>query len=204
VGSCPQHNVLAVQPTQLGNPQTGLDCDQDKRSIATPYPGGTVRNCEQCIDLFSVEKVDRPSNVTFIGHRQDPLAMQGMRWFFQSHIPEERVDGSQPNVSRASAVLASAFQVIEEKTNEGSIEVFDAKLGWTFVEPFLGELQKHAKGIAISRYRMWARLPLAKEAISEEGLKKTGEAGRNHGRTSRWISRSVANCRSSGTASRYQ
>ena len=34
---------------------------------------------EQCIDLFSVEKLDRPSHVAFIGHRQDPLAMQGMR-----------------------------------------------------------------------------------------------------------------------------
>jgi len=80
------------------------------------------------------------------------------------------VDGSQPNVARASAVFATAFQVIEKKTNEGSIEVLDAELGRTFVEPLLGELQKQAKGIAISRYCMRACLPLAKQAIGEERL----------------------------------
>jgi hypothetical protein len=79
--------------------------------------------------------------------------------------------------------------VIEEEPNEGCIEVFDAKLGWAFVEPFLGELQKQAEGIAISRYGMRARLPLAKQAIGEERLKKSGEGGRNHYYTSRWVDR---------------
>ena len=192
MGPCPQHNVLAGQPNQLGNPQTGLDRHQDKGSITTPYPGGSIRNREQGIDLFPVEELDRPSNVALIGHRQDPLAMQGMRGLLQSHVPEKRVDGSQPNIPRASAVFASAFQVIEEETNEGSIEVFDAELGGAFVEPFLGELQKQAKGIAISRYGMRARLPLTKQTIGEERLKKRGKAGGNHGCTSRWINRSVA------------
>jgi hypothetical protein len=71
----PQHHVLIVQPNQLRNPQTGLDRDQDKSSIATPYPGGTIGHREQCIDLFSVEKFDRFSYVALIGHRQNPLAM---------------------------------------------------------------------------------------------------------------------------------
>jgi hypothetical protein len=103
------------------------------------------------------------------------------------------VDGPQPGIPGASAVLASAFQVIEEEPHEGRIEVFDLELGGTFVEPLFGEFQKQAKGIAISRYRMWARLPLAKQTIGEERLKKRGEAGGNHGCTSSWISRSVAN-----------
>jgi hypothetical protein len=94
------------------------------------------------------------------------------------------VDGSQPNVARASVVFAGAFQVVEKKTDEGSVEVLDAELGWTFVEPLFGELQKQAKGITISRYCMRACLPLAKQAISEERLKKRGKAGGNHGCTS--------------------
>jgi hypothetical protein len=95
------------------------------------------------------------------------------------------VDGSQPNIPRASAVFSGALQVIEEETNEGSIEVFDAELGWAFVEPFFGEFQKQAKGIAISRYCMWARLPLAKQTIGEEGLKERRKAGGGHGCASR-------------------
>jgi len=185
VGPPPQHNVVVVQSDQLRNPQTGLDRDQDKGSIATPYPGGSIRNSEQGIDLFSVEKFDRFSYVALIGHRQDPLTMQGLRGLLQSHVPEKRVDGSQPNNPRASAVFASAFQVIEEETNEGSIEVFEAEMGGAFVEPFLGELQKQTKGIAISCYRMRACLPLTKQTIGEKRLKKRGEAGGHHGCTSR-------------------
>jgi len=95
------------------------------------------------------------------------------------------VDGSQANIPRASAVFASAFQVIEEETNEGSIEVFDAELGGAFVESLLGELQQQAKGITISLYGMWARLPLAKQTIGEESLQERRKIGANHGCTSR-------------------
>ena len=118
--------------------------------------------------------------------------MQGMRGLLQSHVSEERVDGPQPDVPRASTVFASAFQVIEEETNEGCIEVFDPDLGGHFAESFFGKLQKQTEAIAISGNRMRAGLPLAKQAIGEEGLKKRGKAGGNHGCTSRWISRSVA------------
>jgi hypothetical protein len=185
VGPRPQHDVLAVQPNQLGNPQTGLHGNQDKGSIAAPDPRGTIRNGEQCIDLFSGEELDRLSNVAFIGRRQDPLAMPSVRRLFQSHVSKERVNGSQPNVPRASAVFANALQLIEEKTNEGSIEVFDAKLGWAFVKPFFRKLQKQAEAVAVCRDGIRARLPLAKQTIGEEALKKGGKAGGNHAWPSR-------------------
>jgi hypothetical protein len=117
--------------------------------------------------------------------------MQGIGGLFQSHVSEERVDGPQPGVPRASAVFAGAFQVIEEKTDGGGIEVFDPKLGRAFVESFLGKLQKQAERIAISRYGVRTCLPLAKQVVGEEGLKKRRKAGGNHGRTSLGISRSV-------------
>ena len=118
--------------------------------------------------------------------------MQGMRGLLQSHVSEKRVDGSQPGVPRASTVFASAFQVIEEEANERCIEVLNPDLKGHFAEPFFGKLQKQAEAIAISGNRMRARLFLAKQAIGEKRLKKRGKAGRNHGCTFRWISRSVA------------
>jgi hypothetical protein len=102
------------------------------------------------------------------------------------------MDSSQTNVPRASTVFASAFQVIEEETKEGSIKVFDAELGWAFAESFFGEFQQQAKRIAISPYGMWARLLLAKQTIGEERLQERRKAGGHHGCTSRGINRSVA------------
>jgi hypothetical protein len=102
------------------------------------------------------------------------------------------VDSSETRISRARTVLANAFQVVEEKTNKGCIQILDAKLGGHFAESFFGKMQKQAEAIAISRYRMWARLELAKQAIGKEGVKEGGKVSRSHGRTSRSISRSVA------------
>jgi hypothetical protein len=147
---------------------------------------------EQGSDLFSVAKFDRLWYVALIGHRQDRLAMQGMRGLFQSQVAEERGDGSQANVPRASAVFASVFQGSEEESNEGSLEVFDAELGGAFVEPFLGELQKQAKAIAIAGDGMWARLRLAKQPMGEERLEEGRKGGGHHGSTSRCSNRRLA------------
>ena len=110
--------------------------------------------------------------------------MQRMRGLLESHVLEERVDGSEARIPRASTVFANAFQVVEEKTNKGRIEVLDAELGGHFAESFFGKMQKQAEAIAISRDGMGARLALAEQAVSKEGLKKRGKVGRNHGCTS--------------------
>jgi hypothetical protein len=118
--------------------------------------------------------------------------MQRMSGLLESHVLEERVDGSEARVARAGTVFANAFQVVEEKTNKGRIEVLDAELGRHFTESFFGKMQKQAEAIAISRDGMGARLALAEQAVSKEGLKKRGKVGSNHGCTSLAISRSVA------------
>ena len=82
--------------------------------------------------------------------------------------------------------------MIEEVANEWCVEVFDPQLGGTLAESFFGKLKKRAEAVAISRYRMWACLPLAKQVVGKEGLKKGGKAGGNHGYNFRGISRSVA------------
>jgi hypothetical protein len=82
VGAGPQHDILAIQPNQLGNSEAGLHRDKKKGSIAASQPGGRIGNRKQRVDLFPVEKVNRPLFVAFVGHRQDPLAVQGKRRLF--------------------------------------------------------------------------------------------------------------------------
>jgi hypothetical protein len=79
MGSGPDHNILAVQPGQLRNPQTGLGCDQKQSSIPAPDPSRRIRNSKQGLDLFLVEKLDWSPFMTFVGYSQNPLAMQSMR-----------------------------------------------------------------------------------------------------------------------------
>ena len=54
-------DVAAAQPGQLGDPQPGLDRDQQQRVVATAYPPAGVRGGEQRVDLLTVEEAhDRP------------------------------------------------------------------------------------------------------------------------------------------------
>ena len=82
--------------------------------------------------------------------------------------------------------------MIEEVANEWCVEVFDPQLGGTPAESFFRKLKKQAEAVAISRYRMWACLPQAKQVVGKEALKQGGKARGNHGCNSLWISRSVA------------
>jgi hypothetical protein len=44
VGSGSQHDILAVEPDQLGNTQTGLNSDQEKRPITAANPRRKIRD----------------------------------------------------------------------------------------------------------------------------------------------------------------
>ena len=55
VGSRPEMDVAAAQPGQLGDPQPGLNRDQ-QHVIATAYPPAGVRSREQRVDLLTVEE----------------------------------------------------------------------------------------------------------------------------------------------------
>jgi hypothetical protein len=63
--------------------------------------------------------------MTFVGDGEYPLAMQRLCRLLESYVLEERVDGSQARIPCAGAVFANPFQVFEEQTQEGCVEIFD-------------------------------------------------------------------------------
>ena len=76
MGAGSQDDILAGQPNQLGNAKPSLHREQKHGPIATPNPGGGIRNRQQSVDLFPMEKLDGPTFVTFSGHREYSLAEQ--------------------------------------------------------------------------------------------------------------------------------
>jgi hypothetical protein len=55
--------------------------------------------------------------------------VQGKRWFTDSDILEESVEGGQTVVSRPRAVATLVFEVLKKLPQERSIEIFDAQPG---------------------------------------------------------------------------
>src|SRR5262249_7804061 len=78
MGTCSQNNVLASQAYQLGDPKASRHGKQPQGPVAAPYPSGKVGCPQKGIDLFAIQKLDRPTFVAFGRHREDSLAMQCM------------------------------------------------------------------------------------------------------------------------------
>ena len=113
-----QHDVLAVQASQLGDPEARLNGEQKQCPVAAPDPGGMVDRRQEGVDLFPIEKFDGPPLVAFGGHRQDSLAQQRMRRLLESHVLKEGVNCSETDITSASTILSVFLEMIKEITNE--------------------------------------------------------------------------------------
>src|SRR6266478_7214367 len=133
------------------------------------------------------------------------LAVQRVGGLGERYVAEEGVERREASVATASGVAALALEVVEELTEEGSVEIREHEVGRGTAEARGGEPQEQAEGGAVRSDGVRARLPLPEQAVGEEGLQERGEVGGGHGASFLGpVARSVASWRSSGTASMYQ
>ena len=189
-----QDNVLASQAYQLGDAEAGLHGEQEQGPVAAPYPSGKVGSPQNGVDLFPVQKFDRPSFVAFGRHREDSLTKQRMGRFLESHVLKEGMNRRQADIAGASAILSAVLEMIEKITNEGHVQVLNREIRGCFTEPFFCKMKEQAEGIAITRDCIGTCSLLSEESIRKEGLKQGGKAG-HYRRASFPLSRrrSVAN-----------
>jgi hypothetical protein len=190
-----QHDILTLQAYQLGNPEAGLNGEQEHCPITSANPSGEIDGSQHGLTLFAGEKFDGPTFVAFGGQCQDLLAKQRMRWLLESDVLKERMNRRQADVASASAVLSAILEVVEEITDKTHVQIFEREVRWRFAQPFFCEMQEQAEGVTIPRYGVRTRPPLPNQAICKERLKKRRKAVGGHDRSSFSLAnrRSVAN-----------
>jgi hypothetical protein len=122
-------HVLATKRRDLAVAQTSLNGDEQKGLIPSSDPCARIGGSHKGRGLFFSQKLHWSSLKTFGRDRQDPLTLQGKRWFTYRYELEKRVDRGQAVVSRAPAVAALTFEVIEKLSQERRIEIFSAQFG---------------------------------------------------------------------------
>jgi hypothetical protein len=95
--------------------------------------------------------------------------------------------------------------MLQEATDERSIQVLDTQGGGGLLEAALSEGKEETKGVAVIRDCVRAGIALVHKPLREEGLEQLGE-GREafHRFASFRTQRRVAKRNNSGAASRYQ
>ena len=120
--------VGAGEPDQFGDPQAGLDGEEQQRVVASPGPGGLVAGGEQRVDLGLGEVGDQRPVEAFGWDRQHPGDALGVFGVGQRGEAEQRVDRGQPGVAGADAVAALVFEVVEEAGDQRRVEVGEVQL----------------------------------------------------------------------------
>ena len=119
----------------------------------------------------------------------------------QGRVFEERPDRCEPQVPGPGGVVTVSLEVLEERGDDGLIEVVPVELGELLAGVLLGEAQQQPECVAVGRDRSRAGLQLPGQAVGEERLQ--GRCDRGHGRTA-WasLSRRAACASRSGAADR--
>ena len=145
---------------------------------------------------------NRPSLVALDGNRQNPAAAIEMRRLADGDIVTEGVDRGEADIPCPRRVAPVLLDMIEKRADERSIQVVEREARGRLVEPLLGKPEQQPKRIAIGRNGMGARPLLPDQPFRKEALQDSRRRGGRHGAPvfPASVSRSVASCRSSGTA----
>ena len=96
--------------------------------VAAADPGVAVGRGEQRVDLVVGEEGHELSVDAFGRDGQHPLDQRGVLGVAKRGVGEQRVDGGEPVVAGAHAVVAVNFEVVEEGADDHGVEVLDASL----------------------------------------------------------------------------
>lgn len=207
VGAGSEYDIAASQANQLAAAQASLHGNQQQRAIPPPDPCGWVRGSDESCHLLLAEELHGAALVALGRDREDALAEQSVGGFLERDVSEERVKRGESDVAGACRTTALMLDVVQELTQQPRVKILNAQtVRWT-ADALSGEAEQKSKGIPVTRHSVRARAELSKQAVRKEPLQQCREVrSRCHAAPPLGcpMRRSVASCRSSGTASRYQ
>jgi len=118
-----KNDGLALQADKFRYSQPRLDRNQEQGSVPTPDPGRHIRRGDKRVDLIPPEVFNRSPFIALAWNRQYPVAQLGATWLLERDISEKGMDCRQARVPSPCSVRAFAFEVIEELTDKGRVQI---------------------------------------------------------------------------------
>src|SRR5262249_6946129 len=125
VSPCTEVHIFAPKAGDLGEAYTGLYGYQQQCVIAAPRPALLAWNRQQCVDLVTREIADLCPHISFRWDGQHTLDLRRPGRHLERGKVEEGSDGRQSAVATASRDTSVLLQVVEERTDQRSIDVLE-------------------------------------------------------------------------------
>src|SRR5690348_8885488 len=202
----PEVDVLALQAGELGDPQAGLDVEQEQCPVAAAVPGLAAGGRDQRVDLLGGEVADDRPLAAPRRDRQDLADHGGVLRRLRGRVLEQRVDRGQAGVACGAAVPPLVFQVVKERAHQGRVQVGEAEPAGRLASLVAGKGEQEPECVAVGGDGIRAGLLLPGQPVGEEALQDGSEVGHDAACPSCPVGSSLAAARprSSGTAERYQ
>jgi len=168
VRSGAQDDVPAAEAGELGDPQPGLDREEQQRVVPPAEEARPVRGDEDRLDLVVGEEGDDRALEALRWDGQDPPDQRGVLGMAARREPEQRVDRRQARVAGAHAVAPVALEVIEEPPDRRSAEILEPEIGRGLAGLLLDEAEQEADRVAVGGDGVGARPALGDEPLGEE------------------------------------
>jgi hypothetical protein len=118
-------DVSAAEPDEFGDPQPGLEGDEEQGVIAAADPSAAVGGGEKGGGLGSAEEAHLDAVGSFGRDGKHPLDERGVLGMAQGSEAEQRVHRGEPSVAGADGVAAPVLEMVEEGADEAGVEVFE-------------------------------------------------------------------------------
>ncbi|MCJ7569018.1 MAG: hypothetical protein MUO58_15945 [Anaerolineales bacterium] len=89
MGARSQDYIIAAKTDQLRDPESCLDCSQEKSSVPSSDPGSLIRCIKKSIDLFRRKELDGSSLKAFAWDGENLTTEIGACWLTKRDITEE-------------------------------------------------------------------------------------------------------------------
>ena len=91
--------------------------------VASSGPGGSVGAVQKRFDLLWGQERDDPFLVAFGGDREHPRDQSSVLGVPERAVVEEPMDGAEANVAGSGTVATVGFEVLEERADQGRVQL---------------------------------------------------------------------------------
>lgn len=201
VGPGAEVDVVSAQGDEFGDPEPGLDGDDEEGVVASTAPSGLVGGGEQNVDLVGVEERDQGPVPAFGRDGQDAGDGVGVLGMPERGVAEQGPDGGEAGVAGGDAHASVVFEVGEQGADRRGVEVVEVQVGGLDAGGVGHPGEQQANGVAVGEHRVRAGVALTDEPFGEERLHGRRDPGHCRSLFSR---RSQARASRSADADRYQ
>jgi hypothetical protein len=159
---------------QLLHPSPRVVKEEHHDVIAPPGCGGAVGGRQERLHLVLLQVEDGPHRRPLEWNGADAVAVVRERRLLGSDEGEEAPDRREPVVSRRDLVAPLPFQVVEEVSHGGGVEVGDLETDHGALLALGDEAEQKFRGIAIRQDGQGTHAPLWKGS-GEECLDERGQ-----------------------------